>query len=426
MNETNMRIAIINSRGPTQKIEQGDPLAISKEQFGKKTGGAMLKAAELAGSLNERGHDTAMLFYEGEGEEGWDGWNGSSDVRYIKPSEEHIRRAQQLKDEHGLRDHEADVAELALGLLLLDIQGDFDVIDIRGFGIFLWHAFTRDFILDKLKTPVVWTPAGEGVFEDLKPSTKHYSMVAPLSEAMRRQAISYGFKEEQVHAIPNAVDAEFFKPDQSLRESTRNELGISEGQPVFTYVGRIDSTKKVDLLLEAWKKLRAETATEPVLLIVGEPQHGQYQWEKFYEDLQRNGQGQGVICLGAQSREGVKKYLNISDFFAFPSQREGMAGSIMEASAMGVVPLLDRQTSGNIDLAQGTGLFFDRGESDTETVKAIYQQLQIATQLFASPDFSSLRVANRERMREQFSWDKKVKRYEALFRKAMAGVKGNE
>jgi len=137
---------VINSRGPTQKAEQGDSHAISKEQFGKKTGGAMLKASELATSLDEKGHKTALLFYEGEGEDGWSGWDARNGVRYVRPTQEHLDRADQIKTEHGLRDHELDVAEFALGLLLLDIQGEFDLIDIRGFGIFLWNAFTREIL----------------------------------------------------------------------------------------------------------------------------------------------------------------------------------------------------------------------------------------------------------------------------------------
>jgi len=228
----------------------------------------------------------------------------------------------------------------------------------------------------------VWTPAGEGVFEDLKPNTHHYSMVAPLSEAMKQQAMEYGFDEQIVEAIPNAVDTVFFTPDKEQRAKTRQEFGISDSQQVFTYVGRIDTTKKLDLLIKAWDKFQSSSSSQPVLLIIGEPQQGNYQWEVFYESLQKTGQERGIICLGAQSREGVKKYLNISDFFAFPSQREGMAGSIMEACSMELIPIIDRKTSGNLDIAKSTGLFFDRGDDDEETTQAIYQQLQRASEIF--------------------------------------------
>jgi glycosyltransferase involved in cell wall biosynthesis len=127
--------------------------------------------------------------------------------------------------------------------------------------------------------------------------------------------------------IPNGVDCERFHPvSPAMKRELRKRFGLNGGT-VFIYTGRLATEKKIDQLLKIWPEIWKKSR-DSRLLIVGTGVEEQ--------NLSRL-VGPGCAMVGAV--EDVAPYLQASDVFVLPSEREGLSNSLLEAmaSGMGVV-----------------------------------------------------------------------------------------
>src|SRR5205823_9807276 len=120
-------------------------------------------------------------------------------------------------------------------------------------------------------------------------------------------------------------------PDQTLTEVARPSLG-----PVVGSVGRLDSQKGYDVLIDALRTLPDVTA----LLVGGGSER---------DSLERRAADVGVrdrLCITGWQEE-ARNYLTAMDVFALPSRYEGFPLSVVEAmlaelpvvaSAVGSIP----------------------------------------------------------------------------------------
>lgn len=163
------------------------------------------------------------------------------------------------------------------------------------------------------------------------------------STAMRDLLLDLGVRS-RIEIIPNGVDLQRFHPSNGSDESRvlRESLGIREKDKMITLVGSVTPTKGADLLLEAWAKL-VQNFPDIHLVVVGalfdinHPKRGEFRHK--IEDL--------VVASGAPDRvhftgyvQNVEDYLRSSDVFAFPSMKEAMPNSVLEAMASGVPVIL--------------------------------------------------------------------------------------
>lgn len=70
---------------------------------------------------------------------------------------------------------------------------------------------------------------------------------------------------ERIEVIGLGVDLEEFGP-QRRDPALRRALGLSEGQPLLIYVGRLDREKKPDVVVEAFRHLPAKLGAQLVLI----------------------------------------------------------------------------------------------------------------------------------------------------------------
>ncbi len=135
-----------------------------------------------------------------------------------------------------------------------------------------------------------------------------------------------GIRAEKVYTITKGVDEGLFKPaipDSSLKAA----LGIEDGEVVVLYVGRLDTVKGVNYLLEAAKSILIRH-DKVRFLIVGDGSLRQ-EYERFAKPLFPK-----IIFTGW--RDDIPQLMNLADMFVLPSLSEGAANVVMEASASGL------------------------------------------------------------------------------------------
>ncbi|HGF7808550.1 glycosyltransferase family 4 protein [Enterococcus faecium] len=124
------------------------------------------------------------------------------------------------------------------------------------------------------------------------------------------------------------------------KQEKKRELNISKDQIVLLSVGELNKNKNHKFIIECLKNFKDVNFK---YLICGE---GVLK-ESLQETIHQYKLDDKVELLGY--RTDIAELLNISDYFIFPSKREGLPVSIMESMACGV-PVICSKIRGNSDL----------------------------------------------------------------------------
>ena len=148
-------------------------------------------------------------------------------------------------------------------------------------------------------------------------------IVVPSGVAQESFA-EYGYGKKTV-VVPTGVDAEFFSPGpEAARPATFR----------VCYVGRLELTKGVGYLLQAWKRLGLSRAE---LVLVGEVKPQMESLLKEYGDC-------GIRLAGVLPPGEVAKCYRESSLFVLPSPIEGLAQVLLEAMASGLAVVATERT----------------------------------------------------------------------------------
>jgi glycosyltransferase involved in cell wall biosynthesis len=157
------------------------------------------------------------------------------------------------------------------------------------------------------------------------------------SEEYRERWIKRGFDPAKLKILPRGLDIELFTP-------ARREPGFWEkftaanGRVRLLYVGRISREKDLDVLAEAYRRLRKDGL--PVqLFVVG---HGPYS-EKFAQSVPE------AVFTGYLTGKQLATAYASADVFVFPSTTDTFGNVILEAQACGV-PVIVSDSGGPKEL----------------------------------------------------------------------------
>jgi glycosyltransferase involved in cell wall biosynthesis len=149
---------------------------------------------------------------------------------------------------------------------------------------------------------------------------------------------------ERVSLIPHGVDVDRFTvPDGAARQAARESFGLSSGDRVALYVGRLDQfhPKHVEWLVDLAHVAR-DRIPSLKLLLVGEGPHE----PELRAQIARLNLGDRVFLTG--HREPLSSY-HAADALLLSSGKEGFSLVCAEAMACGV-PCLRTRTSGTREL----------------------------------------------------------------------------
>jgi glycosyltransferase involved in cell wall biosynthesis len=159
---------------------------------------------------------------------------------------------------------------------------------------------------------------GSGMFSD---------MTIAVSGTVRDRLMKWGVPERKVTVIPNGIDLGRVAFDQAGGKQVRADFGIGADDYVMGVLGRLDSNKQVNLVIEAAAPLLRPDVT---LLIVGNGDER----ARLEELARRCGVADRVVFAG--ERNDVGAVLSAMDLLVAASREETFGLSVVEALANGL------------------------------------------------------------------------------------------
>ncbi|WP_244379824.1 glycosyltransferase family 4 protein [Phascolarctobacterium faecium] len=167
----------------------------------------------------------------------------------------------------------------------------------------------------------------------------------------------------KVYYVPGVgVDIEKIRSISINKEQKKNELGIPNDVKVLLSVGELNENKNHEIIIKTLSKLDNK---DFVYLICGKGE-----LKGYLQNLaQEIGIGDKVKFLGY--RMDVLEICKIADLFIFPSKREGLPVSLIEAMACGV-PCIASDVRGNRDLLSNDNLCKSNNEEEWKMLIEVF------------------------------------------------------
>ncbi len=187
----------------------------------------------------------------------------------------------------------------------------------------------------------------------------------------------------KVYRIPNSVDTDLFQPvPPKTKSKLREALGLPQDKRLVIFTGRLVSYKGLPLLLQVWGRIARENP-ETALVLVGGGSMDIYNAEEQLKDyVAANHLENKVIFCGEV--QNVHQYLQASDIFVFPTQKEAFGISVIEAMACGL-PVVATPVGGLMDILvhERNGLVIrpDHGEDLYKELKRLISDKGLAEAL---------------------------------------------
>ena len=234
-----------------------------------------------------------------------------------------------------------------------------------------------------------------------------------ISSVIEREYLACGVPPARIVRIPNSVDPAKFRPAaREEKASLRARLAIPPQRRVATFTGRLVTTKGLPSLLRAWRSVVAEHADALLVLVGGGGLALQNCEEALRCFVREHGLERSVRFTG--SVENVHEYLQASDVFVFPSEREAFGISIIEAMACGL-PVVTTVVDGIRDVVRpGIDALAVEPGDDAALATAL------ARALAGGEAIAALAAAARARVLEQFSSARVVTAYRELLAEVAA------
>jgi len=175
-------------------------------------------------------------------------------------------------------------------------------------------------------------------------SRRHVVRVVAVSEENRRTLTEiYRLPPKKISVVHNGVDLSAFAGPFAL-QSLRQELGLSNEQPLILVLGRLRPNKGYPYLLEAAPTILARFPTA-YFVLAGNPDDR----AAAEAQIARLGIEGHVSIVGFRS--DVVNLLRSADLFVLPSLAEGFSLAIVEAMAAGL-PVVATRVGGAAEIIE--------------------------------------------------------------------------
>ncbi|MGN1418411.1 MAG: glycosyltransferase family 4 protein [Acutalibacteraceae bacterium] len=216
-------------------------------------------------------------------------------------------------------------------------------------------------------------------------------------------------KAKKIFYVPGVgINLEKFGSKEENGESEiisklRRSLACSENELLILSVGELNENKNHALVLKALAEAAKKDESFRFQYAIAGKGEKESELKTLADSLSI---GDSVHLLGF--REDMEDLYKAADVFVFPSFREGLAVSVMEAMAMGL-PCLVSEIRGNVDLIDNGegGWWFDPNDAEALSKLLLRVQDETLREKFASH--------NREKIK-QFSVPEVQKAMEAIYK----------
>jgi len=173
-----------------------------------------------------------------------------------------------------------------------------------------------------------------------------------------------GVRRDRIRVAVEAA-APVYQPSESSEDIAvaAARVGVPGGRRWFAYVGGFNPHKHVDAIVRAHAALVRDSATAPMLVLVGaidaDPFFGSQQ--RIRDEIARSGTEEHVKWAGFVPDEELRHLLSGAVALVLPSESEGFGLPAVEAAACGV-PVIATRESPLPQLLEGGGIFIAPGD----------------------------------------------------------------
>lgn len=229
-----------------------------------------------------------------------------------------------------------------------------------------------------------------------------------LHEAVRRV-----FPQSAALAVCGIRDDIFQPLPDFERRQFRQEMGISESDIVFSFLGSFEKRKGLDLIIETFLKYHQDRPWKLWLV-------GPYRKEES-QFVRENEVAELIEPLGVDNKDvkfwgkiddraELARVIGSSDIFLFPTRREGFGIAPLEAMSAGVPVIVSRipEITDLANIEGVTGLYIEPGS-----------QTQFEAAMLKLAEDNELRLSMKEQARtrivESFSWAKHIDHWQEIY-----------
>jgi len=250
---------------------------------------------------------------------------------------------------------------------------------------------------------------------------KRADAITTICDGLRQEIISRGISAEKVSVIPNAVDAEQFRPTEAGENQgeqvnntekavrvLRQQLGFKDNY-VLGFIGSFYAYEGIEFLIDALAELVKAEPQVRLLLIGGGPR----------EDMIKNkvtelGLCHEVIMLGRLAHEDIAHYYNLIDLLVYPRLAMRLTNLVtplkpLEAMAKEVL-VMASDVGGHRELIEDgiTGRLFRAGDKQ--------DFMRVVLDILHHPDTrTSYRRQARQYVEKERSWTASVSGYRPVY-----------
>jgi len=232
-----------------------------------------------------------------------------------------------------------------------------------------------------------------------------------LTDVERGQALWQGARPEQCVVIPNGADVD---PDAELPDGNlfRKHAEVEPGAPLVLFMGRLHRVKGLDLLVEAFARLRDDVPTAQ--LVIAGPDEGEQ--SAIESRARRLGIADAIRLTGRLDGDLRLSAYRAADVFALTSYSEGMPNAVLEACAAGTPVLISNRCNLPEVASCSAGRVVNIGENAAATTACELREM------LADPVALGVMGENARRMvRERFAWSTVIGHLDALYRRLTSG-----
>ena len=242
--------------------------------------------------------------------------------------------------------------------------------------------------------------------------------INPEGQGVANDLRKFNITKKPLHIIGNGnvrgVDAEYWKKEstnehkltQNINEARNLQKESNNAEPfTFVFVGRIVGDKGINELIEAFKRLKPNSAK---LILVGP-------YEENLDPVKTETKSEidnnpNIVWVGKQ--DDVRPYYEQANAFVLPSYREGFPNTVLEAGAMDLPCIVTNINGANeIVIPEENGIIVPSKDAN-----ALYQAMQ---RFINEPELVAKMKRNARKMvidryEQKFIWGELLKVYQSF------------
>lgn len=221
--------------------------------------------------------------------------------------------------------------------------------------------------------------------------------IITISQSSKKDILKFypKIKEDKIQVIYHGFDKEIFSQERNAEKENemKRHLGI-EGEYIL-YVGAIQPRKNLEVLIEAFEKLKEDEKYKNLkLVLAGEKA---WMWEDVFKKIENSPNKNDILTPGRIKFQDLGHLMRGAEVFCFPSLYEGFGIPILEAFAAHV-PVVCSNNSSLPEVAGDAALYFDGHEASflAQNLKSILDDPKLRNDL----------IAKGQAQMQKFSWEK--------------------